>query len=411
MTWLNVKEVESALVGLAAAHSDLCERITLPNKTFEKRTCSAVRIGSKAGVGSRIGILFTGSVHGCEWGGADICVSFASDLLEAVATGSGLAYGGKSFTAGEVKAITTSLDVFVFPCVNPDGRHYSQQTDPTWRKNRNPASSGGDPTRIGVDVNRNFDFLWDFATKMDSLAPGASSDPKHFNYHGTAAASEPETRNVAWLLDSYPNIRWFMDIHCHKGDVLYSWGDDQDQSDDPSRSFRATAWDGKRGRAGDAYREYIPAGDLSDASAAAERFNGALTAVRGTEYAVIPGFDLYPTSGASDDYSYSRHLVDISKAKVYAFTLEYGLSSRPEENTFQPAWPVMEEIILEVSSGMVELCLAARPSPFHWLPIRYRRRWPWELWGPFGRWIWPALTLAAVVGVAAIRRALRGRRG
>src|SRR6266536_1379086 len=96
---------------------------------------------------------------------ADLCVSFAADLVEAAATGTGLAYGGKSFTSAELKDITTSLDVYVFPCVNPDGRRYSMVNPPSteWRKNRNPASSGGDPKGIGVDINRNYDFLWDFA--------------------------------------------------------------------------------------------------------------------------------------------------------------------------------------------------------------------------------------------------------
>ena len=32
-------------------------------------------------------------------------------------------------------------------------------------------------------------------------------------YVGTRAASEPETRNVIWLLDRYPQIRYFIDLH------------------------------------------------------------------------------------------------------------------------------------------------------------------------------------------------------
>ncbi len=376
--YLNVEEVESALVGLEKKYPTLCERIKLPNATFEKRTCHVLRIGKKAGAGTREGILFLGSVHASEWGGADICVSFAADLVEAAATGTGLAYGGKSFTSAELKDITTSLDVYVFPCVNPDGRRYSMVNPPSteWRKNRNPASSGGDPKGIGVDINRNYDFLWDFATKMHPDAAVASAIPMNPYFHGTAPASEPETTNVVWMLDTHPNIRWLMDIHCHKGLVLYSWGDDDDQTDEPDMNFLNPAWDGKRGAMVGPYDEYIPAADLADAQEAAELFADALAAVRGTVYPVESGFDLYPTSGSGDDYSYSRHFVDATKSKVLAFTLEYGLASRKNENMFYPEPDVMQEIIREVNAGMLALCLRARPVRF-W---RIFLTMPWWLW-------------------------------
>ena len=51
--------------------------------------------------------------------------------------------------------------------MNPDGRHFSQTTDALWRRNRNPAECGGDTDCIGVDLNRNQEFLWDFPTLFD----------------------------------------------------------------------------------------------------------------------------------------------------------------------------------------------------------------------------------------------------
>jgi len=44
---MNVAEVESALIGLSAAHPSLCELITLPNLTIEGRTTHAVRLGTQ----------------------------------------------------------------------------------------------------------------------------------------------------------------------------------------------------------------------------------------------------------------------------------------------------------------------------------------------------------------------------
>jgi hypothetical protein len=35
-------------------------------------------------------------------------------------------YGGKTFSANDIRQVMETLNLFVFACVNPDGRHYSQ---------------------------------------------------------------------------------------------------------------------------------------------------------------------------------------------------------------------------------------------------------------------------------------------
>jgi murein tripeptide amidase MpaA len=150
MPYLNVTEVESGLAGLAGAYPALTEIITLPNTTHEGRTSHALRIGTGSAA-SKDGVLFIGGVHAREWGSCEICLNFATDLLEAYTLGTGLVYGGKSFTAAEIQAVVEGLNLFVFPLVNPDGRHHSQNVVPLWRRNRNPADSGGNPDCIGVD--------------------------------------------------------------------------------------------------------------------------------------------------------------------------------------------------------------------------------------------------------------------
>ena len=50
-------------------------------------------------------------------------------------------------------------------------------------------------------------------------------------YHGPGAFSEPETRNVAWLLDRYPTTRYpttrfLTDVHSFSELILYPWGDE-----------------------------------------------------------------------------------------------------------------------------------------------------------------------------------------
>ncbi len=361
--YLNVDEVETAVQNLATTYSSICTLITLPNKTFEGRTAHALRLGGGA-AGSRDVVVIIGGVHAREWGSPDICVGFAADLLEAYTNAMDLTYGGQTFTAAQITTLLDTLHIVVFPQANPDGRNYSlTHDDPNvqdagWRRNRNPANSGGNDACIGVDVNRNYDFLFDFATAFSpsSLASTyTSSDPCNANqvYHGPSAFSEPESSNVKWLLDTNPRTRWFLDLHSYAEDILYSWGDDDDQSTTPAMNFQNPAYDGTRGLPSDAaYSEFIHGDDKAVAVALATKFHDGLQAVRGKDYTVKPSFQLYPTAGASDDYAYSRHIVDPSKGKIYAYTIEWGQG-------FHPLFPEMGEIIKDVDAGLIAFCLAA----------------------------------------------------
>jgi murein tripeptide amidase MpaA len=344
MAYLNVIEVESALTALAAAHPGLCELITLPNATHEGRTSHAIRLGLGP-LDNRPSMLFMGCHHAREWGSAEICINVATDLLDAYGANAGLSYGGRSFAAAQVKSIVETTQLFILPCVNPDGRHHSQTADPGWRTNRNPTAP--------VDVNRNYDFLWDFRTAFAPSAPVVISDmPGTDTYHGTAPHSEPETRNVVWLLDTYPQLRWSIDIHSYSRLLYHNWGDDQGQIVDPDKNFRNPAHDGARGIGGDAYREYIRPGDRAAEQCLVTTMRDALQAVRGQTYSVGESFTLYPTAATATDYPYSRHWVNPARNKVLGFLIEWGTE-------FQPAWAEMERIILDVSSALVAFALAA----------------------------------------------------
>src|SRR5580693_1835578 len=108
-------------------------------------------------------------------------VSFLEKLLPAYASSSAITYPSwtdpvagivyDSFTIPWpwVRKAVESLDIYVVPLVNDDGRDYVLSTLPNpvqydqqsqaklWRKNRRPAPSGvTDPNGLGVDLNRNF---------------------------------------------------------------------------------------------------------------------------------------------------------------------------------------------------------------------------------------------------------------
>ncbi len=425
MTFLNVVEIESAIMGLATQYPTAAQLITLPFLTAEGRRSHALRLG----IGSchRTSVLLISGTHAREWGGPDIVVNLAADLLEAWSSASGLVYGGTTFTAGDIERILERVELILFPDINPDGRHYSQTVDSIWRKNRNPASSGGVASRIGVDLNRNYDFLWDYSKHFSSNAASilASNDPSTPVFHGTAAFSEAETRNVRWLFDQYPDIHRFVDIHSYGGNILHPWGDDANQSTNSSMNFRNGSWDGQRGVNGDAYQEYIGTGDLVALQGAGNSMKAALAGVRGQSYNVAQSFFMpgwpttYPTSGASHDWAFSRHFSPASKPRVLGMLLEFN----KDWGQFFPTWTEMEKIILDVDAGLVRFTLDASPPRRWWwiLDLCWWREWvdgiwrrlfPWEIWGPFGPWSRIRILVVAVINpivtpvVAVIRRVL-----
>ncbi|HEX8069456.1 MAG TPA: M14 family zinc carboxypeptidase [Pyrinomonadaceae bacterium] len=363
MPYLNVTEVESALAVAAAAPFDgFTQLITLPELTWEGRQCHAIKLANGSAPG-RPGVYFLGGIHAREWGSCDILINFVQQLETAYLNGTGITLGGKTFSAAEIKTIVDNLDIIVFPQANPDGRNFSMNTQASWRKNRRTAApNSATGSCVGVDLNRNFDLLWDFEHLFAPTSTvSCSSDPCEFQtYHGPVPFSEPETRNAKWIHDNFPNIGFFIDLHSFGQDILYSWGIDDNQTTDPGMNFQNPAYNNVRGildalgqPGHEAYREYIPAGDLAAATDLANTFGAGIQAVRGTTYAAIPSVGLYPTAGASDDYAYSRHFVDAGKRNVLSYTLEWGTE-------FQPPYAEMQNIIQEITSGLLAFCLRIR---------------------------------------------------
>jgi carboxypeptidase T len=371
--YLNTAEIESILITLHKLFPGITELIQLPNPTYESRLSNAIRVraGSPNGKSDRVGVMFTGSMHAREWGGSDICIGFLVNLLSSYIDNTSLIYGKNIFSSEQIRNMLENVDLFVFPDVNPDGKVYSQAHDDTkplflddqdkmwWRKNRNPVlvPNGDDPVHgSGVDVNRNFKFLWGsgIGTLTDDHRRTHS-----LNYPGVKAFSEPESSNVKHLFDKYDNIQYFVDIHSCGEMILYNWGDDSNQSDDPSMYFlndKYTNVRGKtRGRYADDYKEFIEKVDQDIAKGLANSMNESLKKVYGRSYKVQQSAGLYTTSGTSDDYAFSRHIANKSRQKIYGFTIEFA----SDKMGFIPPISEMQNINKEISSAMTEFCISA----------------------------------------------------
>lgn len=346
MAYLDVAGIDTCINWLESTFPALVDVLPMPEKSVKNRTIRGIRLRAGSATNRR-GVLIVGGVHARELVNPELVLTLAVKLCDAYTGGTGITLGGKSFSKLQVRLIMETLDTFLIPCTNPDGRHHVQKPggDAMWRKNR--ANLPGSSCK-GVDLNRNLDFLW------HELLGATSDVPCSDVFHGPSAFSEPETRNVMSVLDAHPHIRCFADVHSYSELILYPWGDDDTQSSDTTQNFLNAAWDGLRGTAG-GYAEYMPSADVTRHHNTGEAIRDSIAAVRGHVYTVQPSVDLYPTTGTHMDYAFSRHRADSALRKVYAFTFETG-------TCFQPEQAEKLEVIKEGTAGLLQLlvgCICA----------------------------------------------------
>ena len=115
-----------------------------------------------------------------------------------------------------VKTLIDNTELYFVPCVNPDGYIYNETTNPggggMWRKNRRNNNDG----TFGVDLNRNYSYNWGFDNQGSS--PNSSSD----TYRGTAAFSEPETKNMRDFSLAHDFVVNF-NYHSYGNLLVYPW--------------------------------------------------------------------------------------------------------------------------------------------------------------------------------------------
>jgi hypothetical protein len=284
-------------------------------------------------------------MHARELMNPDAIIELAFDLAQAYTNEAGLAYGGAQWSAFDVRVMMETLDIWMLPCANPDGRNVVMTTDWSWRKNLrdNPGT-----TCDGVDPNRNCDFMWRV------VGPQTSCDPCSIAFVGSLPFSEPEADNIRLLCDTH-RIDVFVDVHSFSEFALSPWGHAPTQTTQPLPNFTSLPFGFCRPLDPPGHQEYMPPTDQLKYQTVLTRVADAIRAVRGRNYVLKTIYQVYngTTTGTSTDYVYSRHILNPAVRKTYGFGFETGPNTGNDRLSFQPTDP--EPVKNDTKAGLVAL--------------------------------------------------------
>lgn len=146
-------------------------------------------------------LLCTGQIHGCEFAGSVYILKQFNDLIK------------KAQTDIYTKALLQNVIYVSIPCVNPDGREISKETQSTTKKSN----------ANGVDLNRNFPAMnagqLNVGVKKNTTIKSA---PCNGHFPGYTLGSELETQAaMKWLNFFVPISNSLIDYH-QQGGGTYS---------------------------------------------------------------------------------------------------------------------------------------------------------------------------------------------
>ncbi|KAM3960500.1 uncharacterized protein ACR2FA_005409 [Aphomia sociella] len=204
LTWdryHTLDEIYAWLDELATAYPDIVTPVVM-GRSVENREIKGIVINYTPIGNYYIGVI-EGTLHAREW----ITTATATWVIKEFLTS----------TDPEVRFMAEHFVWHIFPVVNPDGYSYTFTNNRMWRKNRSNASfvsceaSGvDDDMSNGVDLNRNFDFVW--------MSVGASNNSCTNTYAGPAPFSEPESQAISEYvlnLKQYGQIIYYIAFHSY----------------------------------------------------------------------------------------------------------------------------------------------------------------------------------------------------
>lgn len=277
--YMTLNEIETFINDLAAARPDLCEVFSI-GTSIEGRDLWVLHITGTEG-DNKPAVFYQSLIHVREWITGPVVLYLADHLVN------------NYDVSPSVRELVDGLDIYLLPCVNPDGYVYAWDTDRMWRKNRR---NNGDGT-YGVDLNRNWSYGWG--------GPGSSGDTWSETYRGPSPFSEPESTVISDYILAHPNTVAFMDYHSYSQLILWPYGCEcVGGPPEPDGS------------------EYWSLGNTMQA---------LIQSVHGMYYEPGPVCEtIYPASGVTVDWAYAE-------AGAFGFTIElrdtgyYGFLLPPEQ--------------------------------------------------------------------------------
>lgn len=202
--YYTVAEIEAAIDAQVAAYPAIARKVnlsTLPGGTLthEGRPIFALKVSDNVASDEDEPAMVIAAQHHARELNSPVMVLGA---MQRVLAG----YGSNS----QLTALVNGYELYFVPMVNPDGVDYVWTSNDLWRKNRRNNGSGV----YGVDLNRNYPFLWG--------ACGASTTPSSDTYSGPAAGSEPEVQVMRNLIARLrPEL--YLDFHSFGQQVLRTY--------------------------------------------------------------------------------------------------------------------------------------------------------------------------------------------
>ncbi|MBN2413205.1 T9SS type A sorting domain-containing protein [candidate division KSB1 bacterium] len=180
-------------------------------------------------------VLFMAGIHAREVITSEVIMTFLDYLINN--------YNSDPY----VTHLIDNREIWLLPCVNPDGHEYvftgdinggQDVNNPlTWRKNKQDNNRNGtfDPWFDGVDLNRNFGFMWGYDDE------GSKSYMGHELYRGAEPFSEPETQAIREFAGQHNFVISLM-YHSYGRLWLYPWEYTNEKLPEPALStFTALA--------------------------------------------------------------------------------------------------------------------------------------------------------------------------
>lgn len=312
------EEMVQEMQQLQNDHPDLAMMQSL-GKSWEGRDIWAIKISDNVTTeeADEAEALFMANIHAREMITPEIIMYFMHWLIDNYNVDPRATY------------LVNHRQLWLIPTINPDGRVYvftgsysntGWLSGPiAWRKNKRDNNNNNqfDPFYDGVDLNRNFGYMW-------GLGAGSSGSPSDDTYRGPYAFSEPESQAIKNFVAAHRFVI-SLSYHSYGRWWIFPWGYTNIEPDTPDHlQFVALA------ESCVAYNGYTPA--------------------NGDDFS-------YLVSGDTDDWLYGDQS---NRNKIFAFTPEVGSSA---EGSFWPDTSLIPKLIDENMGPNIFMAFAAGEEP------------------------------------------------